>query len=253
MPLILEDEGFVSAWEQADHGEYPVFSNVRLKDFSSLDTVLYQSYGGRIPIMHMRKRDEFEKLICAIFYKGEKREIPKSMGALAIKGWKDLFGMPHRAILLSEGYYSAVPPEEIGLEADEWIRKSFVLRRAHECTHYYTLRAYGFMNNGLKDEFIADAMGMIEAFGEYRADLFLRFVGLEHYPAYREGGRLQNYLPKDRNATEEEFKEMQDTAYTAANALEAFLKQNPAYTKDADGKLALLDKLALRDNLYDAL
>lgn len=253
MPLILEDEGFVSAWEQADHGEYPVFPNVRLKEFSSLDTALYQSFGGRIPIMHMRNREEFEKLICAIFYKGEKREIPKSMGALAIKGWKDLLGMPHRAILLSDGYYSAVPPEKIGLEPEEWIRKSFVLRRTHECTHYYTLRAHSFMNNALKDELIADAMGIIEAFGEYRAELFLRFVGLEHYPTYREGGRLQNYLPKDLNATEEEFREMQDMAYAAANALEAFLKENPAYTKDDAGKLALIDKLAHRDNLYEAL
>jgi len=203
--------------------------------------------------MHMKDRDEFEKLICAIFYKGEKRDLPKSMGALAIKGWKDIFGKPHRAILLSDGYYSAVPPEDLGLQPDEWIQKSFVLRRAHECTHYYTLRAYGFMKNALKDELIADAMGIIEAFGEYRAELFLRFVGLENYPEYRDGGRLQNYLPSDRQATAEEFKEMQDTAYRSACALEAFLKGNPQYIKDDEGKLALLDKLARRDDLNEAL
>ncbi len=129
------------------------------------------------PVMHMKDREEFEQLISAIFYKGEKRGIPKSMGRHGDKGWKDLFGKPHRAILLSDGYYSAVPPEEIGLEASEWIRKSFILRRTHECTHYYTLRAYGFMKNALKDELIADAMGIIEAFGEYRADLFPEIRG----------------------------------------------------------------------------
>ncbi|MEL7658501.1 MAG: hypothetical protein AAGU75_21630, partial [Bacillota bacterium] len=213
----------------------------------------FQSFGGRIPVMYMKDREEFEKLICAIFYKGEKREIPKSMGAMAIKGWKDLFGKPHRAILLSDGYYSAVAPKDIGLDASEWIKKSFILRRTHECAHYYTLRAYGFMNNALKDELIADAMGIIEAFGEYRADLFLRFVGLENYPQYREGGRLQNYLPKDRQATDEEFKEMQDTAYSAAKSLEDFLKKNPEHLKDEAGKLALLDKLAKRDDLHEAL
>ncbi len=253
MTFYLADEEFVSAWEHAQQGRYPVFPNVRLEDYQSLATVLFQSYGGRIPVMHMKDREEFEQLISAIFYKGEKRGIPKSMGAMAIKGWKDLFGKPHRAILLSDGYYSAVPPEEIGLEASEWIRKSFILRRTHECTHYYTLRAYGFMKNALKDELIADAMGIIEAFGEYRADLFLRFVGLENYPAYREGGRLQNYLPKDRPATAEEFKEMQDTACSAASALEVYLKKNPQFVRDDAGKLALLDKLAKRDDLREAL
>lgn len=253
MSLFLADEDFVSAWEYAEEGKYPVFPNVRLGDYTSLETVLFRSYAGRIPVMHMKDRDEFEKLICAIFYKGEKREIPKSMGALAIKGWKDLFGKPHRAILLSDGYYSAVPPEDVGLNASEWLQKSYVLRRTHECTHYYTLRACGFMNNALKDELIADAMGIIEAFGEYRADLFLRFVGLENYPEYREGGRLQNYLPKDRQSTKEEFKEMQDTAHTAAHALEAFLRKNPEYMKDDAGKLNLLDKLAKRNDLHEAL
>ncbi len=253
MSLFLADEDFVSAWEQAEEKVYPIFHNVILGEYQSLETVLFQSYGGRIPVMHMKDRGEFEKLICAIFYKGEKRTIPQSMGAMAIKGWKDLFGRPHRAILLSDGYYSAVPPEEVGLEASEWIEKSFVLRRAHECTHYYTLRAHGFMNNALKDELIADAMGIIEAFGEYRANLFLRFIGLEQYPEYREGGRLQNYLPKDRQATKEEFKAMQDTAFHAAHDLELYLKKNPDLINDDAGKLALLDRLAKRDNLHEPI
>jgi hypothetical protein len=251
--LHLEDEAFVSAWKQAEEGKYPQFPAVDLSRYKSLETRLFQSFGGRIPVMHMKDRTEFEALICAIFYKGEKREIPLSMGALTIKGWKDIFGQSHRAILLSDGYYSAVQPGEIGLTPGEWREKSYILRLIHECTHYYTLRAYGFMNNALKDELIADAMGIIEAFGEYRADLFLRFVGLENYPEYREGGRLQNYLPKDRQATAQEFKEMQDTANSAANSLEIFLMKNPVYMKDDTGKLALLDKLAKRENLHEAL
>jgi hypothetical protein len=251
--LYLEDEAFVSAWKQAEEGKYPLFPAVDLNRYNSLETRLFQSFGGRIPVMHMKDRTEFEELICAIFYKGEKREIPKSMGALAIKGWKDILGQSHRAILLSDGYYSAVQPDEISLTPEEWREKSYILRMIHECAHYYTLRAYGFMNNALKDELIADAMGIIEAFGEYRADLFLRFVGLENYPEYRQGGRLQNYLPKDRQATAQEFKEMQDAAYSAANSLETFLTKNPEYIKNDTGKLALLDKLAKRQNLYEAL
>ncbi len=245
--LYLEDEAFVSAWKQAEEGKYPIFPNINLNTYRSLQTTLFQSFGGRIPVLHMKDRAEFERLICEIFYKGQKREIPLSMGALTIKGWKDLFGQSHRAILLSDGYYSAVLPEKIGLTSGEWKKKSLILRRAHECAHYYTLRAYGFMNNALKDELIADAMGMIEAFGEYRHELFLHFMGLENYPEYRWGGRLQNYRPKDREMPEEAFKIFQKSAYDASKELNDYIKKNPQYLESEEGKLVLLKKLAIID------
>jgi hypothetical protein len=242
--LYMDDEPFVSAWKQAGEGIYPLFANASLNRYSSLHTELYQGFGGRIPVMHMKDRTEFEDLICAIFYKGEKREIPSSMGALTIKGWKDVFDQSHRVILLSNGYYSAVQPDEIGLTPEDWREKSYILRLIHECTHYYTLRAYGFMNNALKDELIADTMGIIEAFGEYRRDLFLRFMGLENYPEYRWGGRLQNYRPRDREMPEEEFGEFRRAAYEASGELEEHIRKNPRYLQDAKGKLELLSKLA---------
>lgn len=242
--LYLEDEAFVSAWNGGEEGIYPIFPSVELNRYQSLETKLYQSFGGRIPVMHMKDRAEFEALICAVFYKGEKHEIPLSMGALTIKGWKDIFGQSHRAILLSDGYYSAVQPGEIGLTPEDWREKSYVLRLVHECTHYYTLRAYGFMNTALKDELIADTMGIIEAFGEYRRDLFLRFMGLENYPEYRWGGRLQNYRPRDREMTGEEFRDLQTVAYDASVGLEKHIRENPRYLQDPGGKLELLKRLA---------
>ena len=36
-------------------------------------------------------------------------------------------------------------------------------------------------------------MGLVGTFGHYREDLALRFFGLEDYPAYRSGARLENY------------------------------------------------------------
>ena len=36
-------------------------------------------------------------------------------------------------------------------------------------------------------------MGITAAAGRYRSDWFPRFMGLESFPAYRGGGRLQNY------------------------------------------------------------
>jgi len=242
--LYLEDEAFIESWQQAEEGKYPLFPAVDLNSYKSLETKLFQSFGGRIPVMRMRDRTEFEALICAIFYKGEKREIPLSMGALTIKGWKDVTGQSHRAILLSSGYYSAVQPGEIGLTPEDWREKSYIIRLIHECTHYYTLRAYGFMNNALKDELIADTMGIIEAFGEYRRELFLRFMGLENYPEYRWGGRLQNYRPRDREMPEEEFAEFRRAAYEASGELEKHIRENSKYLRDAKGKLELLSRLA---------
>lgn len=245
--LYLEDEAFIQVWERAEEGIYPIFASVDLTQYGSLKTVLFRSFGGRIPVMHMKDREEFEDLICRIFYKGEKREIPPSMGALTIKGWKDIFGQSHRVILLSDGYYSAVSPEEAGLPPEDWKQKSLVLRRTHELTHYYTLRAFGFMNNALKDELIADTMGIIEAFGEYRRDLFLLFMGLENYPEYRWGGRLQNYRPGDREITDGEFKRFQAAAYAASGWPEALIRENPRYQESEEGKLELLRKLAAID------
>jgi len=52
------------------------------------------------------------------------------------------------------------------------------------------------MRNNLLDEVIADYCGIVAAIGRFRSDWFLRFLGLEDYPRYRQGGRLQNYRGK---------------------------------------------------------
>ena len=54
-----------------------------------------------------------------------------------------------------------------------------VIRREHECTHYYTKRFYGSASNNLHDELIADFVGIYEAFGYYDAKLFQHFMGID--------------------------------------------------------------------------
>ena len=244
--LYLEDESFVKAWEKAEQGVYPIFPTVDFATYPSLTATLFQSYAGRIPVLHMKEREDFERLLCDIYYKGERRSIPASMGASAIKGWKDVTGQPHRVLLLSDGYYSNIPPEKAGFSPEDWKQKSYLLRRAHECTHYYTLRAYGFMNNALRDELIADATALIQVFGEFRRDLFLLFMGLESYPDYRKGGRLENYLPRDREATAEEWQLLQEDAWNKSLALARFLDEHPEYLKSQESRKNLLDYLCTR-------
>ena len=75
-----------------------------------------------------------------------------------------------------------------------WRARSVAIRREHECTHYFTLVAFGVMRNNLLDEFLADFAGLARTYSRYDASLALRFLGLEAYPDYRTGGRFENYL-----------------------------------------------------------
>ena len=140
--------------------------------------------------------------------------------------------MPHkelyqdRFLILSDGPYSNVSAGEIGLTEQEWRRTSTTIRLEHECTHYFTLRVFGSMRNNLLDELIADYAG-ITAVGPYRADWFLRFMGLEFFPAYREGGRLQNYRGEPP-LSESAFRALQRLVRDAAENL-GRLDLDPAY------------------------
>jgi hypothetical protein len=183
-----------------------------LEEPGAIGLELYPSVAGTIPLLIVKRRPEFVALVRALGKKNEPAPIPDSMGALMIAGynnwhrvgelrrayeeqdprqreptWREAFARiknspdlyQDRFILLSDGPYSAVPAAELGLADDEWRRKSLILRRDHECAHYATRRLFGSMKNHLHDELIADYAGIVAAEGRFRADWFLRFVGLD--------------------------------------------------------------------------
>ncbi|HRE46537.1 MAG TPA: hypothetical protein PLD47_02335 [Aggregatilineales bacterium] len=190
---------------------------------AALTVTLYPTLAGRIPVLFTPDREDFVTLVRALSMRHEPKPVPSSMGACLITGminwgrvreqfaalggetptltWaafkKQLSSSPERyqdrLMLLSGGDYSAIPAEAMGLTAEQWRTLSQTIRRAHEGTHYVTLRAFGAMRNNLLDEVIADYQGIVAAAGRYRADWWLRFMGLEQYPAYRAGGRFENY------------------------------------------------------------
>jgi hypothetical protein len=142
-----------------------------------------------------------------------------------------------------------VSASEIGLTEQEWRRTSTTIRLEHECTHYFTLRVFGSMRNNLLDELVADYAG-ITAVGPYRADWFLRFMGLEAFPAYREGGRLQNYRG-DPPLSDGAFRALQRLVKDAAENL-GRLGSDPAYqpgreTEDRAATLLALTGFRLED------
>ena len=77
------------------------------------------------------------------------------------------------------------------------------------------------MRNSVLDELIADYRGIVAAIGHYRADWFLRFMGLESFPNYREGGRLQNYRGQPP-LSDASFKILQALVKAAVENLERF-------------------------------
>ena len=148
-----------------------------------------------------------------------------------------------RFIILSTGPYSAVPAAELGLGEAEWAEASLVIRREHECAHYFTRRAFGSMRNVLHDEIIADYCGITAAAGRFRADWFLRFMGLESFPAYRPGGRLENYRG-DPPLSDPAFRVLQSLVHAAARTLEAWDRLQAAPPDDPAARAAAIVTLA---------
>ena len=130
---------------------------------------MFPSVAGVIPIVFPEDTGDFEHILREIVYKN--KDVPNltNMGASFVSG-KTL-----RFIVLSDKPYSGIPAEEIGLSDSAWAAKSLVIRKYHECAHYYTKRFLGSSRNNLHDELIADFCGIYAAFDEYKAAYFLKF------------------------------------------------------------------------------
>ncbi|HET7620611.1 MAG TPA: hypothetical protein VFK39_01795 [Gemmatimonadaceae bacterium] len=189
--------------------------------------LVHPTAAGRVPVVICGARSDFVSLVRALVHRNEPVDVPDSMGACIVaryNNWDRIASLRARwsrerekdrsagcwteefrrmipqtelyqdsFILLSSGPYSAVPAYAMGLDASEWLGLSLTIRLEHECAHYVTRRLLGSMRNSLIDELIADYVGISAAAGRYRADWFLRFMGLESTQRYRRGGRLENY------------------------------------------------------------
>lgn len=239
----------------------------------AIEVVIHPSPAGRIPLLIARSRAEFVALIRALTKKNEPEPVPDAQGALMVSGYnnwsrvgelrrrwealdpaaretatwgeelqrtpRDLY--QDRFILLSDGPYSAVPAADLGLAEAEWREMSLVIRREHECAHYLTRRLFGSMRNNLLDELIADYAGLMAATAKFRADWFRRFVGLEEFPRYRPGGRLDLYRGKPP-LSDGAFRVLQSLVKSAAENLERFRgPQEMALTIAALASLRLED------------
>ena len=194
-------------------------------DPEGITIALHPSVAGRIPVISIADRRDFVTIVQALLRKNRPDPIPDSMGASMVAGytnwarieryrkaWEDQhpFGdwnaafkefaqqkpmYQDRFILLSGGDYSGISASAAGVADADWKQTSINLRREHECVHYFTRRVIGSMRNSLLDELVADAIAVRTVIGRLRQDWLAAFFGIEHWPDYRPGGRLENYVP----------------------------------------------------------
>ena len=239
--------------------------------------VIHSTLAGRIPLLIVGEREDFVALMRALTHRSEPVPIPDSMGACMVAGFNNLHRIrllrerwehenpaaaheagwqlefekiiprkelyQDRFIILSEGPYSNVAALDLGLLSEEWRELSLVIRREHECTHYFTRRVFSKMRNNLMDELIADYAGIVAVRGAYSAEWFLRFMGLERHPQYREGGRFQNFRGEPA-LTDNAFALLGSLVKSAAESVEKFDHAQRARLRDAKGRAYSLLALA---------
>jgi hypothetical protein len=230
--------------------------------------VLHQTPAGRVPVLIAEARPDFVALVQALAHRNEPVAIPAAMGACIVSGlnnwdriaglrrrweetppqrrfppdwegrFREIVGCPplyqDRVIILSCGPYSATAASALGLGDEEWSRRSLTIRLEHECTHYFTRQVLGSMRNEAADELIADYMGIVAAEGRYRADWFLRFVGLEDRPRYRCGARLESYRGSPP-LSDAAFAVLQRAVALAADNLARCDELRRSHRRDGDG------------------
>jgi len=287
-PGISGTEGYRAATRRGvPPEEIPEATGLAVERPEAIELVIHESPAGRIPLLIARRRAEFVALLQALTRRNEPEPVPAAQGALMVSGynnwsrigelrrrwealpasaretatWNEEFQRlqgrrelyQDRFILLSDGPYSAVPAADLGLEEGEWRAISLALRRDHECAHYLTRRLFGSMRNNLLDELIADYTGMVGATGRFRAAWFLRFVGLEDFPRYRPGGRLDLYRGKPP-LSDGAFRVLQSLVKRAAESLERFdagLPLGPRGPEETALLIAALASLRLEDLAAD--
>ena len=228
---------------------------------------IHATAAGRIPLLIAEVREDFEALVQALTKRNEPVSIPPSMGACIVAGynnwhrlsllrrewesaslpgtsWQEAFAVMRaqkhlyqdRFIILSSQEYSGVPAASVGLADEEWRHASVIIRREHECAHYFTRRVFSSMRNNLLDEVIADYFGITSVLPRFRAEWLLHFLGLENFPAYRQGGRLQNYRGEPA-LSDGAFAVLQALVVKAARNLEKFDERNASQLSGPEGRL----------------
>lgn len=247
-----------------------------LEQPEKLEIFLYGDLAGRIPVIFTPVKSDFRQLVRAIRHKNEPVPLPESIGAMLISGynnwdrlwayrqkwqeslpepaseaqWVAEFGRLTRQpelyrdnfILMSQGNYSNLPAQALGLEATAWEQQSLSIRLVHEYTHYLTRRVFGHLRTHALDELLADYAGLVSTYGCFQLTYFFQFMGLEAYPHFRENGRLAYYRKQLSDAA---FATLQTSLVQAAERLAALKTEAVEHTLAWETAVIVLAALSL--------
>ncbi|MBR3430240.1 MAG: hypothetical protein IKG87_09105 [Clostridia bacterium] len=176
------------------------------------------SPAGPVRVITLGNRHDFELVIRGLMAarEGPDAKVPESQGAamLRVFNWPrihaHLAGFPEpernlefkrftsvkdnyldRLVILSRGPYSHVDAAEAGFDETEWLQLSDTIRRYHEITHVICRRLFPENIEAVRDELVADAVGLVAAFGAFDPELEKKFLGIRD--GRYTGGRLGNY------------------------------------------------------------
>ena len=173
---------------------------------------------GPVRVVTLGNRRDFELVLRGLMAakNGPKATIPESQGAamLTVFNWPRIhahiaqFPPEEQAaefrrftsvktnyldmlVVLSRGPYSGVSAEAAGCSEEEWLALSDTIRRYHELTHVICRRLYPDDIDPVRDELIADAVGLYAAYGRFDPEKEKLFLGVKGGRYI--GGRLENY------------------------------------------------------------
>lgn len=214
-----EQETYRRVVLRGEEPETRSLAQYRGSEFDRLETI--DTPAGPVRVVTLGDRRDFELVLRGLMAakNGPTAPIPASQGAamLTVFNWlrirAHLAAFPEEEqaaefkrftsvkanytdmlVVLSRGPYSGVPASAMGLTEGEWLARSDTIRRYHELTHVICLRLYPEDVNPVRDELIADAVGLYVAFGRFDPEAEKVFLGIKDGRYI--GGRLENYTPE---------------------------------------------------------
>ena len=190
-------------------------------------SIIADTPAGQVRVVTIGNRQDFELVVRGLMAakNGPSEEVPASQGAamFTVFNWprinRHLEGFPEEErsaefkrfisvkenyidmlVVLSRGPYSNVDGAAAGYGPDEWLELSDTIRRFHELTHVVCRRRYPEDIDPVRDELVADAVGIYAAFGFFDVNMEKLFLGItgRQYT----GGRLENYTDEPEKTAE---------------------------------------------------
>ena len=188
---------------------------------------LMETPTGSVRVVTLGNRQDFELALRGLIAAkdGPLTQIPESQGAamLTVFNWQRihahlvLFPEEERAsefkrftavrenytdmlVVLSRGPYSHVDAAAVGETETAWLEHSDTIRRYHELTHVICRRIYPGDVAPIRDELVADVVGLYAAYGCFDPETEKLFLGIRD--GRYVGGRLGNYTDAPESLTE---------------------------------------------------